>query len=219
MKHKKSTILIVTVLAMAVVLLGIPIFGPTAFGPVCVSAQDSPCAVQEATLSALAAQATLETANYRATITFLQTSIPPTETPPVFEPIVLEGENGIGPAQFRPRSEASEQATAYLEHSGDTLTFQFNLPGDATVGVQVRYSNDNFGPLETVSIEIDDQNAGQFSAQDTGNNGFGWNVFLVSPTLGPVALSSGAHTLVVSATGGDGYGVEIDQVTIVPSSQ
>ena len=81
--------------------------------------------------------------------------------------------------------------------------------------MNVRYSNDNFGPLETVAVSVDGTSLGQFVPQDTGDFGHGWNVFLWSDIVGSVDLSAGDHHVVVSVSGGDGFGVEIDLVALV----
>ncbi len=127
--------------------------------------------------------------------------------------IVLEGEAGSGDGQVMPRSEASGQKTVWL-HAGESRTLSFQLSAGARYSLSVRYSNDNFGPLETVDVAVDGVNVGQFAAQDTGGFGLGWNVFESSGTIGSVDLQPGAHEVTVSVTGGDGYGVEIDVVTL-----
>jgi len=110
-----------------------------------------------------------------------------------------------------PRSNASGQKTVWLK-DGEIRTIPFSVTGSTRYTVSVRYSNDNFGSLEVVTVSINGKEIGSFSAQDTGNFGFGWNVFTSSESLGPVDLLPGAHSIKVSVEGGDGYGVEIDLV-------
>jgi len=112
-----------------------------------------------------------------------------------------------------PRSAASGELTVLL-HDGESQVLSFQLPAAARYSLTVRYSNDNYGPLETVSVSVDDAIVGQFEAQDTGDYGLGWNVFESSGPIGSVDLQPGAHEVTVSVTGGDGYGVEIDVVTL-----
>lgn len=76
----------------------------------------------------------------------------------------------------------------------------------------MRYSNDNFGPLETVTVSLDGELVGDFQAEDTGDYGSRWSVFVNSAPLGPCRLEAGEHELTLSVTGGDGDGVEIDHV-------
>jgi hypothetical protein len=114
-----------------------------------------------------------------------------------------------------PRSAASQQQTVWL-HDGETRTLPFQLGSSAFCVLSVRYSNDNLdgGPTETVTMKVDGAMVDQFTVEDTGNEGLGWNVFEVSDGLGPAQWPSGDHNLEVLVNGGDGYGVEIDKVTL-----
>ncbi len=131
---------------------------------------------------------------------------PDDPAPPYIE---LEAEGGSGAGQVMPRSNASGDKTVWL-HAGESRSHSFSLPAPARYSVGVRYSNDNFGPLETVSVSIDGAGVGSFQAQDTGDGGEGWNVFAVADAIGSAEVSAGAHSLVIQVSGGDGYGVEID---------
>ena len=113
------------------------------------------------------------------------------------------------------RSNASGTQTVSL-HSGKIRTMTVDLPCAGTYELTVRYSNDNFGPLETVSVFVDGTPVGSFQAQDTGDFGNGWNLFLTSDPFGPWPLlwDAGSHQVTVAVSGGDGFGVEIDQVTL-----
>ncbi len=126
---------------------------------------------------------------------------------------VLEAEQGTGQGQLMTRSNASNQTTVLLL-SGQTRTLTFQAPTEARYQVSVRYSNDNFGPLETVTLHFDDTPIGSFSAQDTGDFGNGWNIFQESALPGPITVPPGNHQLTVSVSGGDGFGVEIDVVKL-----
>jgi hypothetical protein len=110
------------------------------------------------------------------------------------------------------RSNASGGQTVWL-HAGESRKIVFDLAVGASYEVRVRYSNDNDGPLETVTVTVDGAPVGDFQAQDTGDFGNGWNVFLSSGSIGVVDLSAGSHAVTLSVTGGDGFGVEIDDVS------
>lgn len=148
-------------------------------------------------------------------------SVPPAPTPsstPTASPtpqarIPLEAEAGSGEGLIKPRSAASGQRTVWL-HSGESRTLSFRLATGARYGLSVRYSNDNFGPLETVAVSVNGAKVGQFAALDTGDFGSGWNVFRSSGTIGWLHLQAGVHEVNVSVTGGDGFGVEIDLVAL-----
>ena len=138
---------------------------------------------------------------------------PPPSAPENPSEILLEAENGSGDGQIMPRSEASNRQTVWL-HSGETRTLLFATVRSTRYSISVRYSNDNFGPLETVDVSMGDTLLGSFRPQDTGDFGFGWNVFLWTDSIGPVDLSPGWHSVVLSVLGGDGFGVEIDVVAL-----
>jgi hypothetical protein len=78
----------------------------------------------------------------------------------------------------------------------------------------VRYSNDNRNdrPTEIVTLMLDGTSVGQFIAEDTGDGGFGWNVFATSSPMAFAGIEDGEHTLTLSVSGGDGYGIEVDAV-------
>lgn len=121
-----------------------------------------------------------------------------------------EAENGRGDGSPMSRSNASgSQTVLLLATESHTLDFTSPYTGDGHLSV--RYSNDNFGSLETVALRLDGQLIGSFPAQDTGDFGLGWNQFSNSPQFGPLDLAPGPHSLVISVSGGDGFGVEIDQ--------
>jgi hypothetical protein len=130
-------------------------------------------------------------------------------------PVALEGEAGGGDGSVMSRGAASGGQTVHL-NAGETRRLPFTLGGTSSYQVSVRYSNDNFGPLETVQVSIDGAPVGSFMAQDTGDFGFGWNNFLSSGPIGSRTLASGPHELTVSVSGGDGFGVEIDLVSLDP---
>ena len=126
--------------------------------------------------------------------------------------LVEEAEHGTGDGVIQPRGAASGLRTVWL-HSGESRSLTVNLPRSCSSAATVTYSNDNNGALESVGLLIDGQSVGIFAAQDTGNYGSGWNVFLTSEPLGPVTLAPGPHLLALTVSDGDGYGVEIDKVT------
>jgi hypothetical protein len=129
----------------------------------------------------------------------------------------LEGEDGTGDGNVMPRSEASGGQTVLLK-SGETRSLSLELDGTALYDVNVVYSNDNFGPLELVEVSVNGELVGSFSAEDTGDGGAGWNVFYPSGPIGSKVVAPGMHEVTVSVSGGDGYGVEIDQVQLEPGA-
>lgn len=130
-------------------------------------------------------------------------------------PLTLEGESATGQGQIMTRSSASGTQTLWL-HAGESASWNVNLATCAatTRVLGARYSNDNFGPLETVAISVDNQAVGSFQAQDTGDFGNGRNIFVRADDIATTLLAPGAHTVTVSVSGGDGFGVEIDLVDL-----
>jgi hypothetical protein len=135
--------------------------------------------------------------------------LPPPPPPPLTFP--LQANEAASPGSVKNRTEASDGTTVLLQ-DGQTASWVFEIPRANEYRLGVRYSNDNFGPLETVTVSLGGDLVGDFQAEDTGDYGSGWNIFVNSPPLGPHRLEAGEHELTVSVTGGDGYGVEIDHV-------
>jgi hypothetical protein len=122
------------------------------------------------------------------------------------EEIQLEGEDETGDGKVMPRSAASQQITIWL-HKSESRRYQFKVvQGGQYRFIVVRYSNDNTGPLEHVTLKVDKFLPVQFTAQDTGNYGHGWNMFKSAPVkaLGSPNLKQGTHSLTISVAGGMG---------------
>jgi hypothetical protein len=139
----------------------------------------------------------------------------PSPTPAPTPPATLrfEGESGWGDGHVMARSNASGQRTIWL-HAGESRSHSFSLGAATTYSVSVRYSNDNYGPTETVTASIDGADVGSFQGQDTGDNGEGWNHFVSANNIGSRQIPAGSHTLSLRVAGGDGYGIEIDVTTL-----
>ena len=130
--------------------------------------------------------------------------------------IVLEAEAGTGDGSMMFRGNASGGKTIQLD-AGEVRTLSFVLDTTANYQIFIRYSNDNnnLGPLDNLRLAIDGTLIGSFMAMDTGDNGDGWNIFLTTPNVS-VPLELGAHNITITVAGGDGGGVEIDQVSLIP---
>ena len=127
----------------------------------------------------------------------------------------LEAENGSGypTGAQRPRSAASNDATVALSQ-GQSVTLHFSVFSSCTVSVSdVAYTND--GGADTISVSIDGTNVGSFRTVAESNAGHNWNVVRNSGNLGSsFNIISGSHTVRVTATSTDRYGVEIDKVSL-----
>lgn len=127
--------------------------------------------------------------------------------------ILLQGEDGTGQGTINLRSNAWGGKTVWL-NAGESRTMGFSSFSGDDVAISVRYSNDNFGTSETVTVLLDGTQVGSFVAADTGDGGGGWNIFEWSEKLPAGLLTSGDHSLTVTVADGDGYGIEIDAVAV-----
>lgn len=138
--------------------------------------------------------------------------------------IVVELEKGEGDGQVIQRSSASGLESTHLK-MGQKRIHAFVAAKAARYTITAKYSNDNYGPPEKVTILIDGAAVGTFKAHDTsfydstGVYGSGWNVYATSDALGPIAIAEGEHTVAVHVAGGDGHGVEIDAVFLKPAPE
>ena len=124
--------------------------------------------------------------------------------------ITLQAENGTGAGQRMSRSRASGLSTVWL-HVNETRTITFTPCSGGNFRFKIRYSNDNFGPLETLTLSLNGNVMGQFVSEDTGD----WNNFFDSPILGNVSLQPNtSYTITITVLGGDPYGIEIDCVLL-----
>ena len=126
----------------------------------------------------------------------------------------LEAEAGVGQGDRMERTSASGGLTIHLA-PGQRRQWTFKvLDSGADYAVVVRYSNDETGDSEMIRATIDGRPVGAFRAQDTGDNGAGWEIF-ASDHAGAAVLPGGPHVLAIESSGGDGC-IEIDRVTLVP---
>jgi hypothetical protein len=126
--------------------------------------------------------------------------------------VSLEAEAGSGEGGPMQRIRASGGVTVHLAPEEQwRWTFSIDAP-QALYSIGVTYGNDNIGSSEMVALFLDGIRVGASEAQDSGDNGEGWNVF-ATDVAGRVSLARGTHTLVVISSGGDGC-VEIDKVSL-----
>jgi hypothetical protein len=130
--------------------------------------------------------------------------------------IALEAEAGTGDGDLHYRSHASGTMTIHLAPGQRRLWTFLSGPPSATYTVLVIYSNDNPGESEMLRVDVDGRTIGTFRAQDTGDDGAGWEIF-VTDVAGTSTLVGGPHTISVESSGGDGC-IEIDKVTLQPGS-
>lgn len=141
-----------------------------------------------------------------------------TEPPEPPRQLTLEAEEITDAGTAMARRSASGDATLLLG-AGDSATATFETVATAIYTASARYSNDNDGPLEEVDVAVDGSRIGSFTARDTGDYGAGWDRFVEARSLGSVDLDPGEHRLSIIVSGGDGHGLEIDWVRLVPEAQ
>ncbi len=130
--------------------------------------------------------------------------------------ITLEAEAGTGDGDLHHRAHASGTMTIHLAPGQRRLWTVTAAPGAASYAMFVTYSNDNPGESELLRVEVDGRLVGTFRAQDTGDDGAGWEIF-VDDLAGSSALPGVAHAISVESSSGDGC-IEIDKVTLKPMS-
>ena len=130
--------------------------------------------------------------------------------------ITLEAEAGTGDGDVHHRAHASGGLTIHLAPGQRRLWTVTASRDVASYALFVTYSNDNPGESELLRVEVDGRLIGTFRAQDTGDDGAGWEIF-VNDLAGSSALPGVGHTISVESSGGDGC-IEIDKVTLKPTS-
>ncbi|XP_071085719.1 autotransporter CRAC-like [Haliotis cracherodii] len=122
-------------------------------------------------------------------------------------------QNGYPGCRLMPRSNASNQQNVWM-FQGESLTLNFCLDNPAVVSVDdFIYSND--GWTDTVLIAIDDEPLADVETHDTSFEGELWNIFSgTGPQGKQVSLQEGSHTLTVSVTQADKWGVELDALVL-----
>jgi hypothetical protein len=130
--------------------------------------------------------------------------------------IVQEAENGYaGSGSIMDRGEASEDRTLLITAIETTVSWTVEIPFSGEYRLVVQYSNDDLGTLDSMSVEADTVRVGGFRSVDTGDNGFGWNVFKESPWLPLGRLAAGPVTVSLRLIDSDGYGIELDKLSII----
>ena len=208
MKMRKSTLALWILVSMGVVIVS---------GCAAVVVPTPPPDRDATVEAAVAATLTAQSAPQPTATLTSQPTPEPTTMPTPIQQIFLEAEDGTG-GEDKLRSEASNQETRWL-NTDEILTIPFDLATSARYKLDVVTSNDhvNGAPLETVYVQLDGEEIGHFSPADTGDNGFGWNIFVTNYCIAPVEILAGGHSLTFYVTEGDGFGVEIDVAILKPA--
>jgi len=120
---------------------------------------------------------------------------------------------GKDSASVMSRTAASNDRTLWVRNKGDQVSWAIAIPEFGTYSLVVRYSNDNFGALDSTSVKVNGDNVGEFENLDTGGGGTGWNVFVDSPTISLGELPVGQMMLSLYLDKSNA-GVEYDKLTL-----
>ncbi|XP_067659872.1 uncharacterized protein [Haliotis asinina] len=122
-------------------------------------------------------------------------------------------QNGYPSCRLMPRSNATNLQNVWM-FQGEGLVLNLCLENPAVVSLEdFIYSND--GWQDAVLVSIDNKPLGEVKTHDTSFEGELWNIFSGTGPLGEqVSLQEGAHTLKVSVTQADKWGVELDALVL-----
>ena len=115
------------------------------------------------------------------------------------------------------RKNASGGKTVHLV-AGERIKFPVSVVESGYYILYIRHSNDNLNPpkkTEILEVMLNGEKLGQYLTEDTGDSSKGWDIFK-EPAFGDVLLDPGTNEIELAVTGGDGYGIEIDAIILVP---
>ena len=132
--------------------------------------------------------------------------------------VTLEAEDGDGETTVA-RIDASGRSAVLLEE-GDSITYQMKITDDDNFCsiklTDVTYSIDGYGSAEYIRIRLGTTLLGSFQiSANSSSNGI-WSAF---KTIGGFStekrLSSSTYVLKISAIEADGFGVQIDKLSLL----
>lgn len=116
------------------------------------------------------------------------------------------------------RSQASGGAVWHLENLDDSVTYLINLTVPGSYELRLRYSNDDTGFGDRLRISTPSRNE-VLVTQDTGSGGQGWNNFVESPRIFLGEYTPGFLWIRLTLEETDGYGVDLDRLTVIGTSE
>jgi len=146
-----------------------------------------------------------------------------TPSPPtmVLVALTIEGEkptNVVGTVMSRTNA---KRGHTLLLKAEDTAKYHAMIDANGPYSLTVRYSNDDAGKCDEVNIKLDGQSVSNFHFRSVNTRkadqklGDGWNEFTNSPPIHLGTVTAGYHTIEVFIDDDDGFGIEIDRLTIV----
>ena len=120
-----------------------------------------------------------------------------------------------------PRSKASNKTVLHLNNAGDKADYDIQVPVTGNYKLIVRYSNDDTGVGDDISVLVNGEKRSEFHTQNTrpinGNWGNGWNIFTDSPVIYLGGIPNELPPVIsIKLVSTDGYGVDLDLFWLIP---
>jgi hypothetical protein len=112
------------------------------------------------------------------------------------------------------RDHASGSLTWYLPTNGMTAAYDISLLQTGSYHLAIRYSNDDLGTGDVVRILVNGEDRASFRTEDTGDGGYGWDRFVMSPLLPLGVLTGETARITLRVDDSDGHGVEFDYLRL-----
>ncbi len=110
------------------------------------------------------------------------------------------------------RSNASGETVFHLIEVGDEATYIVDIPSTGSHELVLRYSNDDTGAGDEVSIIVDGKKIASFNTIDTKprGGGDGWNTFVETEAVALGDIPEGAFEFTLRLDSTDNFGVDLD---------
>jgi len=111
------------------------------------------------------------------------------------------------------RNHASGQAAWHLD-AGQAARYDMSLVEAGIFDLSLRYSNDDVGNGDAITITVGAAPAIHLQTEDTGDDGSGWDVFFETVPLHLGPLPEGVNPIEVAVETSDGYGIDLDRLSL-----
>ena len=127
--------------------------------------------------------------------------------------LLLEAEKSNTTGELKYRDSASNGESIYLTH-GKHISISFWTYTECTaIVLNVRYSEGS--AVDTATVSIDGQVTGSFRTTTSSHSTDPWNDFYDSGQVGgETTLAAGEHTVKISVSTTDEYGMEVDYIQL-----
>jgi len=132
--------------------------------------------------------------------------------------VLIEGEHAVKTDGEMKNRQGAKKDDALLLKRDQSAEYAFAVSADGVFTVCVRYSNDDTGKGDDLAVLVDGELVTTIETENTRSDGMGpgegWNIFIMSSELPIGQLAAGVHRLVLRVDDDDGFGVEVDRLTI-----